>query len=50
MEFAEWLLEMYSRDHWVQLLVDSRQIIIVPAGDFPSFSFAFFVFFKDVFG
>jgi hypothetical protein len=43
-EFAEWLLEMYSRDHWARLLVDTRQIIIVPAGDF-SFSFSFFLFF-----
>jgi len=32
-EFAAWLLDMYTRDPWVQLLVDTRSIIVVPAAN-----------------
>ena len=32
-EFATWLLEMYRRDSWAKLLLDTRDIIIVPAAN-----------------
>ena len=32
-EFATWMLEMYSRNDWVKLLMDTRNIIIVPAAN-----------------